>query len=196
MRERMKSQLEFIVEVDKIKTILRRNLTIVDKRRENDAEHSWHIALMVPLLMEYIEEDVDILKVMKMAIIHDLVEIDAGDTYAYDVKGYEDKREREVAAADRIFNMLPEDQAKEITDLWYEFEDEKTIEARYACCVDRLQPLILNYYSDGLSWKEHNVTKTQVMGRMKIIKETSEGLWEMCTYLLENAIEKGYIKAE
>lgn len=196
MNERIKKQLDFIVEVDKIKTILRRNLTIVDKRRENDAEHSWHIALMAPLLMEYIEEEVDILKVMKMVIIHDLVEIDAGDTYAYDVVGYSDKREREVAAANRIFNILPEDQAKEITKLWYEFEEEETMEARYACCVDRLQPFILNYYSDGLSWMEHKVTKTQVMGRMKIIKETSNGLWEMFMYLLESAIEKGYIKEE
>lgn len=194
MNHRLKKQFDFIVEADKVKSILRVNLLTGHKRRENDAEHSWHIALMAPLLMEYIEDEVDILKVMRMLIIHDLVEIDAGDTYAYDAKGYEDKKERELAAANRIFNILPEDQAKEIFDLWNEFEEEKTLEARYASCMDRLQPFILNYCTDGESWIDHGITKAQVMKRIGLIKETSPGLWEMVLDLLNSAIEKGWIK--
>ncbi|MGL4772996.1 MAG: HD domain-containing protein [Clostridium sp.] len=194
MNDRLRKQIDFIVEVDKLKNVMRRSLLVDGQRRENDAEHSWHISLMAPILLEHAPENVDILKVMKMVIIHDLVEIDAGDTYAYDAKGYESKNERELAAANRIFNILPEDQAQEIFDLWNEFEEEKTPSASFAACIDRLHPFILNYYSGGNSWVEHGVTKEQVMKRMGMIEKTSPALWSVFTSILNDSINKGYIK--
>ncbi|MGL5151014.1 MAG: HD domain-containing protein [Clostridium sp.] len=194
MNTRLKQQIEFLVEVDKIKGIIRQNLLADGSRRENDAEHSWHLSLMSTILLEHAPENIDILKVIKMVIIHDLVEIDAGDTYAYDSKGYESKKERELLAANRIFNLLPKDQADEIFSLWNEFEDEITLEATFAACIDRLQPFILNYYSGGISWVKHEVTKTQVMKRMSIIEKTSPNLWEVFMTILKDAIAKGYIK--
>lgn len=193
MKDRLKRQVEFIVEVDKLKGILRKNRITVDDRRENDAEHSWHLSMMAPLLVEYVPEDVNLLKVFKMLVIHDLVEIDAGDTFAFDEKGYVGKFDRELEAAKRIFGILPEDQCKELLELWHEFEDGTTIEGKYAASIDKIQPFILNSHTGGRSWKENNVTKTQVLKRMNIIKETSDELWNYFLELLDCAIAKGLI---
>jgi len=193
MRDRLKNQIEFIMEVDKLKGIMRKNRITVDDRTENDAEHSWHLAMMAPLLVEYVPEEVDLLKVFKMLVIHDLVEIDAGDTFAFDEKGYVGKFERELEAAKRIFGILPEDQSKELLDLWLEFEEGNSIEGKYASAIDKIQPFILNSHTGGRSWTENNVTKTQVLKRMKIIKDASEELWNYFLELLDSAIAKGLI---
>lgn len=193
MRDRLKNQIEFIMEVDKLKGIMRKNRITVDDRTENDAEHSWHLAMMAPLLVEYVPEEVDLLKVFKMLVIHDLVEIDAGDTFAFDEKGYVGKFERELEAAKRIFGILPKDQSKELLDLWLEFEDEISIEGKYASAIDKIHPFILNSHTGGRSWTENNVTKTQVLKRMKIIQEASEELWNYFLELLDSVIAKGLI---
>ena len=150
--ERLKKQMEFIVEVDKVKKIIRQTYLADSSRKENDAEHSWHLALMAVLLQEYSNEEVDLARVIPMVLIHDLVEIDAGDTYAYDAAGSADKRERETKAADRIFALLPEDQGSWFRALWEEFEAYETAEAKFAHVLDNCQPLLLNDASDGLSW--------------------------------------------
>lgn len=196
MNQRLENQLKFIVEVDKAKEILRRTLLINSERRENDAEHSWHLALMAPILKEYIKEDVNIERVINMVTIHDLVEIDAGDTFCYDTKGYETKNERELKAADRIFNILPKDQANMIFDLWNEFEEVKTIESKYANTLDRLQPILLNISLSGKSWRENKTTKSMVLKRMEIIKETSEELYEVVTKIIEKGVEIGALRDE
>ena len=196
MEKRLIDQIKFIVEVDKAKEIMRRTYVTNSERFENDAEHSWHLALMAPLLKEYIKEDVNIERVINMVIIHDLVEIDAGDTFCYDKEGNLTKREREVKAADRIFNILPKNQAKEIYDLWNEFEDMKTIESRYAACLDRLQPILNNIATGGRAWKENNTTKSMVLGRMNVIKETSEELWELILAIVNEGVKLGALKDE
>ena len=196
MEKRLIDQIKFIVEVDKAKEIMRRTYVTNSERFENDAEHSWHLALMAPLLKEYIKEDVNIERVINMVIIHDLVEIDAGDTFCYDKEGNLTKREREVKAADRIFNILPKNQAKEIYDLWNEFEDMKTIESRYAACLDRLQPILNNIATGGRAWKENNTTKSMVLGRMNVIKETSEELWELILAIVDEGVKLGALKDE
>ena len=158
-KERLLKQIEFITEIDKLKQIYRQNVVIGTSRNENDAEHSWHLAIMAILLSEYVEDEkLDLLRVIKMLIIHDLVEIDAGDTFCYDEKAKEDKAQREEKAAERLFNILPSDQAEEIMDLWKEFEEKETLEARFAACMDRLQPLILNYNTHGHTWQKPGVT--------------------------------------
>ena len=194
MNKRLEDQIKFIIEVDKAKEIYRRTLISNGKRFENDAEHSWHLALMAPILREYIKEEVDIEKVINMVIIHDLVEIDAGDTFCYDVKGNESKRERELKAAERIFNILPKDQAEIIYSLWNEFEEMKTPEGKYAATLDRLQPILLNISTGGVSWMNNGTTKSMVLNRMAIIKETSEELWEVVLKIVEEGVTKGYLK--
>ena len=192
---RLKKQIDFITEIDKLKQILRQSVLIDDRRRENDAEHSWHLAAMAMLLFEYVkEEEVDLLRVMKMVLIHDIVEIDAGDTFAYDEKGYEDKREREMKAAERIFNILPQDQAEKMNELWLEFEEQETPEACYAASLDRLQPLLLNYNSEGHTWKKPGVNSEKVYQRMAIIKESTPDIWEYVVEIIEDSISKGYLK--
>ena len=191
--DRLKKQVEFIMEVDKLKGIMRRSRITVDDRRENDAEHSWHLTMMAPLLVEYVPEEVDLLKVFKMLVIHDLVEIDAGDTFAFDEIGYVGKFDRELEAAKRIFGILPDDQSKELLDLWHEFEDGTSIEGKYAAVIDKMQPFILNSHTGGRSWKENNVTKTQVLKRMNIIHQVSDELWNYFLELLDSAIAKGLI---
>lgn len=194
--ERLLKQIEFIVEIDKAKQIFRQNVVIGTERNENDAEHSWHLAVMAMLLSEYAEEkDMDILKVMKMALIHDLVEIDAGDTFAYDEKGYEDKDEREQAAAKRLFNILPKDQAEEFMNLWREFEDLKTPEARFAACLDRLQPLLLNYNTNGHTWKKPGVTSEKVLKRNKPLEKTTPLLWDYAKEVIDDSVQKGILKS-
>lgn len=193
--ERLLRQIEFIVEIDKLKQIFRQNAVIGTTRNENDAEHSWHLAVMAMILSEYaVEKEVDILRVVKMVLIHDLVEIDAGDTFAYDEKGYEDKEEREQKAADRLFNILPSDQAEEFLELWDEFEELKTPEARFAGCLDRLQPLILNYYTNGHTWKKPGVTSTKVLKRNEPLQENTPTLWDYVKEVIEDSIEKGYLQ--
>ncbi len=192
--ERLKQQIAFILEVDKLKTIYRQSLITDATRFENDAEHSWHLALMAFLLAEHIEEKVDLLKVMKMVLMHDIVEIDAGDTYCYDEQAKLDKREREEKCAERIFTMLPEDQAQEMFALWEEFEQMETPEARYAAALDRLQPVLLNYTANGLSWKNHDISVEQVIERNQRIQNSSEKLWSFVRGLLDDAITRGYLR--
>lgn len=191
---RLEQQIAFIVEIDKVKNIFRQTYLSDGNRRENDAEHSWHIALMALLLQEYAEEPVDVLKVMTMVLIHDLVEIDAGDTYAYDTEGAKTKKEREVQAAERIFGLLPEDQKTYFRSLWDEFEAYETSDAKYAHLLDNLQPLLLNDASGGISWREHGVYKSQIYKRNEKIEETSETIWELMKRVIDENIEKGNIK--
>ena len=195
MDKRLKEQIEFIIETDKLKTILRQNLIINTKRNENDAEHSWHLAMMVPLLWEYAaDKNMDMLKVIKMCLLHDIVEIDAGDTFCYDKQGNNDKAEREMAAAERIFGLLPKDQGEEFFMLWREFEELKTAEACFAACLDRLQPLILNYHTEGHTWQKPGITSEMVFERDALLKEHAPQLWELARRMIEDSIEKGYLK--
>ena len=192
--ERLEQQLKFIVEIDKVKNIFRQTYLADGERKENDAEHSWHIALMAYLLQEYSEEPVDVPKVMLMVLIHDLVEIDAGDTYAYDSEGAKTKREREVKAAERIFGILPEDQRAYLRELWDEFEEYETADAKYAHLLDNFQPLLLNDASNGKSWKEHVVQKEQIYKRNKRIPETSEQVWKKMQDIIQKHIDRGHVK--
>ena len=196
MDERLINQVKFIVEVDKAKEIMRRTYLTKSKRFENDAEHSWHLALMAQLLKEYVKEDINLERVINMVIIHDLVEIDAGDTFCYDKEGNLTKRERELKAADRIFNILPKDQGKIIYDLWNEFEEMKTTESKYAACLDRIQPILNNIATEGKAWKENNTTKSMVLGRMNIVKETSKELWELVLAIVNEGVKIGALKDE
>ncbi|HHU73357.1 MAG TPA: HD domain-containing protein [Clostridiales bacterium] len=189
--DRLEKQMQFILEVDKLKNIVRQNYLLDGSRREDDADHSWHLALMCVILSEYANEEIDLMKTMTMVLIHDIVEIDAGDTYAYDTKGNESKRERERKAADRIFNLLPEDQAKMMRSLWDEFEEGKTAEAKFAATLDRLQPYLLNSGSDGKSWREHKVTLSQLMKRNEVTPLGSRVLWDYQKNLIQKDLEKG-----
>lgn len=195
--ERLKKQIEFICEVDKIKNIFRQSKIHDGSRRENDAEHSWHLALMAILLSEYSKDpNIDLLKVVKMCIIHDIVEIDAGDTFCYDANANLDKLEREQKAAERIFSILPEDQARELRALWEEFDAMQTPEAKFAASMDRLQPVLLNYLNKGGTWQEHHITKEQVIRRNGHIKNGAPELWDFVSDLLEESIAKGYLNID
>ena len=194
MNSRLNNQLSFIKEIDKLKSIDRMSLLINSSRRENTAEHSWHFALMVSILAEHAESDsLNLAKTIRMALIHDIVEIDAGDTYCYDEQGYEDKSEREITAAKRIFGLLPDDQGKEIWQLWEEFEEGKTEEAKFARAIDRLNPFMLNYYSGGKTWRDNKIKKSQVLGRMGEIEHNTPKLWPYVTSLIDGAIAHGWI---
>jgi putative hydrolase of HD superfamily len=188
---RLEKQMNFILEVDKLKSIVRQNYLMNGSRREDDADHSWHLALMCAILSEYANEKIDVIKTMTMVLIHDIVEIDAGDTYAYDASANTSKRERELAAADRIFHLLPADQAEEMRSLWEEFEEGNTPEAKFAVTLDHMQPMLLNAGSDGRSWKEHQVTLSQVMKRNETTHEGSETLWEYQYEIMKQQVEKG-----
>ncbi|HAA25381.1 MAG TPA: phosphohydrolase [Ruminiclostridium sp.] len=192
--DRLKKQISFIIEIDKLKTVYRQSLISDKSRYENDAEHSWHLALMAMLLNEHTNEKVDLLKVIKMVLIHDLVEIDAGDTYCYDEKAKIDKREREEKCANRIFSLLPDDQRDEMFELWEEFEKMETAEAKFAAALDRLQPVMLNYTADGLSWKKHGISVAQVIERNRLMKDGSDKLWDYAKQIIEDAVKKGYLK--
>lgn len=192
--ERLEQQIAFARETDKVKEIFRQNYISDGSRKENDSEHSWHSALMAVILAEYSNEPVDILKVVKMLLIHDLVEIDAGDSYAYDYAAQATAHDREVKAADRIFGMLPKDQKEEYRKLWDEFEEYETPEARYAHVMDNFQPLILNDASDGISWREHQVKRENIMKRNEKIPSGSEAIWNYMEQLIEKNIHKGNIK--
>lgn len=193
--ERLKKQMEFIKEIDKAKQIYRQTLLMDGSRNENDAEHSWHLAIMAILLAEYSAiPNIDLTRVIKMLLIHDLVEIDAGDTFCYDEKGNEDKACREQKAADRLFNILPSDQAAEFRALWEEFEEKTTPEARFATALDRIQPLLHNYYTNGHTWVKYGITSDRVIERNKPVEKGAPFLWEYIQGLVEDAIEQGILK--
>ncbi|WP_455714818.1 HD domain-containing protein [Anaerosporobacter sp.] len=191
---RLQQQMNFIMEVDKLKEITRQTYISNGKRFENDAEHSYSLALMVALLSEHANEKIDVAKTMLMVLVHDIVEIDAGDTYAYDDAGNLTKREREVAAADRIFNLLPEDQAIYLRSLWEEFEEGQTPEAKFALTVDKVQPLTLNDHTEGRAWREHEVKLDKVMKRNEHTADGSQVLWEFAKCIIDKNVENGNIK--
>jgi putative hydrolase of HD superfamily len=191
--DRLEQQIRFIVEIDKLKSIYRRTYLIHENRNENTAEHSWHVAVMAMLLAEYSNEPVDIGRVLKMTLIHDIVEIDAGDTFVYDVQGSLDKAQREQAAADRLFALLPDDQAEEIRGLWDEFEKRETPEARFAAALDRFIPQLPNYYNGGGSWKDHSITHDLVIEHNATMNEGASVIWQWTRQLLDDAVSKGYL---
>lgn len=194
MDERLKKQLDFILEIDKEKNILRQTHLSGHGRRENDSEHAWHMAIMAYLLRDYANTSVDITKVMLMCLIHDIVEIDAGDTYAYDAEGLKTQKAREDAAKERIFSLLPEDQKEELIALFDEFEDFSTPESKFAHAMDNLQPLLLNNSNGGGDWREHGVSAEQVYGRQKKTALGSEKLYEVTDQIIQEHIEKGNLK--
>ena len=191
MDERLKQQLEFVLEIDKEKNIFRQTHLSGQGRNENDAEHAWHMAIMAYLLREYSHEPVDIGRVMLMCLIHDIVEIDAGDTYAYDADGLKTQKARENAAKERIFSLLPQDQKQELVRIFDEFEAFQTPEAKFARAMDNLQPLLLNDSNDGGDWKEHEVNAEKVYGRQRKTKRGSEKLFEVTDQILKENIAKG-----
>jgi putative hydrolase of HD superfamily len=194
MEERLKKQLDFLLEIDREKEIYRQTHILGGSRRENDAEHAWHMAIMAFVLQEYANEPVDILRVMKMVLMHDLVEIYAGDTYAYDETGKQSQREREVQAADRIYGMLPEDQAREFRAIWEEFEERCTPEAKFARMLDNYQPLSLNNANHGGDWKAHDVARSQVEKRNEISAEGSRVIGEVIAHIIEENVQKGNLR--
>ena len=191
---RLDQQLKFTAEIDKMTSILRRTMLIDGSRRENDAEHSWHIAIMALLFTEYTVEPVDVSRAVKMCVVHDLIEIYAGDTFAYDVKGNMDKAQREQAAADKLFAMLPSEQGKEIRNLWEEFDAMQTPDAKYAACMDRLQPFLHNTLTNGHTWVEGGTCRPMVEKRMAIIKEFMPQVYPWVEQNIYNAIENGWLK--
>lgn len=189
---RLAQQVRFIVEVDKLKEIFRQTLLIGSRRAENDAEHSWHLCLIAIVLAEHAADpSLDLLRVLKMLIVHDLVEIDAGDTFAYDTARMADQHEREMRAADRIFGLVPADQRDELRALWDEFEEKRTPEAKFATAVDRFQPMLLNVRTQGAAWNRHGVTSDRVVARNRHIAEGSPALWEFAAAMIADAVERG-----
>lgn len=192
--DRLRKQMAFLIEIDKVKNIFRMTYVADGSRHENDAEHSWHMGIMAFLFAEYVGTQVNVNKVIKMVLIHDLVEIYAGDTFAFDEKGYEDKEEREQQAADKIFGMLPKEQGLEFRELWEEFEEGETEEAKYGDMLDRMQPLLLNYATQGGSWKEHGISAEKVYKRNEItLKEGPPELRDLVNFVIEDCIKQGYI---
>ena len=190
--EKIQKQIKFAITIDEMKNIFRRNLIADGSRRENDAEHSWHLAMLAMLFEEYSAEKVNVERVLKIALVHDLIEVYAGDTFAYDAKGNEDKHAREVQAADKLFGMLDPVQGAEIRALWDEFEAMETAESRYANAIDRIQPLILNYLTDGHTWKM-GVTSAQIYKRMDIIRKATPELWHIVEGIINTSIEAGIL---
>ncbi len=193
MNKKLSKQLEFIKEIDKIKYIQRKTKLFKSNRNENDAEHSWHLAVMAMVLLEYSNEDIDILKVLKMLLIHDIVEIDAGDTFIYDTQKDHTNTNEELKAAKRIFGMLPDDQAKEFIDVWVEFEEGKTNEAKFARSMDRLEPLLQNVSNNGGTWKEFNVKYDAVYKKQQVIQEGSKELWQYAEEIIDKSVESGIL---
>lgn len=185
--------LKFTAEIDKMTSVLRRTMLIDKSRRENDAEHSWHIAVMAILFEKFAPTGTDISRAVKMCVVHDLVEIYAGDTFAYDINGNKSKAEREAKAADKLFGMLPEDVGKEIRLLWEEFDRMETPDAKYAACMDRIQPYLHNTLTDGHTWVEGKVSKTQVLERSGVIEENLPEVWDWVLKNVENGVKNGWI---
>jgi len=193
--ERLARQIAFLVECDRLKDIVRQTLNAHSGRPENDAEHSWALCLFVMTLAEHSNTPIDVLRVMKMLLIHDIVEIDAGDTFAYDTARLVDQHEREAAAASRLFGLLPDDQAAEFRALWDEFEDRQTADARFAHAIDRCQAMLLNCLSKGVTWSRHNVRLDQIRARNAPIGEGSAALWTHMSHLLDEAVQAGHVTA-
>ena len=194
--DRLARQLAFIREIDRLKLVLRQTRLMDGSRRENDAEHCWHLAMMALVLGEHAPGDIDLARVLKMLLLHDIVEIDAGDTFLYaDSYASAAKAERETAAAERIFGLLPEDQASEFRMLWQEFEARQSEEAKFARALDRLQPLLHNHGNGGGTWREHGITAEQVVARKHLIAEGAPALWEAALALIEDSIRQGYLAA-
>ncbi len=192
--ERLLKQIEFIKEIDKIKFIFRKTKLISSNRNENDAEHSWHLAMMAMVLAEHANEPIDLLKVMKMVMIHDIVEIDAGDIFIYDSTKNHTNTEEELKAAKRIFGLLPEEQAQELIALWEEFEAGETADARFAKAMDRLEPLLQNSSNNGGTWNEFGVNYQKVYDKKKLIKNGSETIWEYTEKLINDCVKQGILK--
>ena len=193
---RLHQQLQFIVEIDKLKHVLRQTLLIDKSRRENDAEHSWHLAMMAILLSEYAGEKVNLVRVLKMVLIHDLVEIDAGDTFCYDEPAIQTQTDREAAAADRLFGLLPMDQTDQLRSLWEEFEAKQSADARFATALDRLQPILHNYHTQGGTWKRAGVTIDKIRQRIAPIALGSPRLGEFAETLIQDALRQGFLEKE
>ena len=192
--KRLTAQLAFLVELDRMKTIERQSPIYAGGRRENDAEHSWHIAVMAMVLREYAAEPVDMGHVLEMLTVHDLIEIYAGDTFAYDAAGNSDKAAREAASADRLYAMLPEEQGAYYRALWEEFDAMETPDARFAASLDRLQPLLSNWLNEGGTWRVHNVHPEQVYRRMEPIKTGAPKLWELADRIIQASVARGYLQ--
>ena len=190
---RFDAQMHFIAEIDKMTHVIRQTLLIDGSRKENDAEHSWHLAVMAQILGEYAKDKPDISRAVKMVTVHDLVEIYAGDTYAYDEEGAKSKLERETKSADRLFGMLPKEQGDEIRSLWEEFDKKETADARYATCMDCLQPFFHNTLTEGRSWLEHKTRRSQVEKRISVIRDNMPALWPWVVSNLDNAVQKGWL---
>lgn len=191
---RLAQQMQFVLEVDQLKRVLRQTLLTDGSRQENSAEHSWHIALMAIALIEYAPPGVDLLHVIRMLLLHDLVEIDAGDTFCYDVQGNASKAEREQQAADRLFGLLPPDQAGEFRAAWDEFEAQETPAACFAAALDRIQPLLNNWHTAGHTWQKHGVRRPQVTQRMQVIETVSPELWAYVQQILDDCVAAGYLQ--
>ena len=192
--ERLLKQIDFIKEIDKVKYIQRKTKLFNSDRNENDAEHSWHLALMAIVLAEHSNEPIDLLKVVKMLLIHDIVEIDAGDTFIYDTAKSHSNTDEERLAANRIFGLLPEEQAEDFIAIWEEFEAGETNEAKFARSMDRLEPLLQNTSNNGGTWNEFGVTYDKVYEKKKIIKEGSNTIWNYAETLINDSVEKGILK--
>lgn len=192
-KKRFDQQIRFILEIDKLKSIIRQSYLLAGTRQENSAEHSWHVALMAMLLAEYADQSVDLLRILKMLLIHDIIEIDAGDTYCYDEAEALNQFSRENVAAERLFGLLPQDQEVELRELWGEFEARSTPEAKFAATIDRLMPLFHNYHSEGRSWREHGIKKDQVSARNEAMKDGSLALWEFAMSLIDDAVDRQYL---
>jgi putative hydrolase of HD superfamily len=192
--QRLQQQIEFMLEIDKLKHILRRTILTDRSREENSAEHSWHIAMAAFLFSEYAQDqEIDLYRVIKMMLVHDLVEIDAGDTYCYDDQSRQDQARREQAAAERIFKILPTDQSRSFRALWDEFENRDTPESKYANALDRFQPFLQNYFTKGQIWRKNNITRRQVMDRMQPVFDGAPLLWNLVNLFIDDAVEKKYL---
>ena len=192
--EKFKKQMNFILEIDKAKNIFRQTYISNKERKENDAEHSWHLAIMAFILSEHFDKEIDVLKVIKTVLMHDLVEIYAGDTYCYDMKANEDKEKREIEAAKKIYSLLPDEQREEYFKLWREFEEKSTPEAVFANILDRIQPILLNYATGGKAWKEHGIYNSQVLERNKFVLENNDEFSKYLFEIIENAVNEGMLK--
>ena len=191
---RFEQQMRFLVEIDQMKNVLRQTLLADGSRRESDAEHSWHLAMYAMLLSEYAPEPVDISRVVRMVLVHDLIEIYAGDTFCYDKEGNRDKAAREAAAADRLYALLPADQAGEYRALWEEFDRMDTPDSSFAAALDRIQPIINNYLTKGHTWKLGHVTSAQVYERMAPVKSGLPEAWKVVEWIINTSIEKGFLQ--
>ena len=191
---RLDQQLRFTAEIDKMTSILRRTMLIDGSRRENDAEHSWHIAVMALIFSEYAKEPVDTARAAKMCVVHDLIEIYAGDTFAYDLEANKNKAEREAAAADKLFAQLPPEQGAELCTLWEEFDAMQTPDSKYAACMDRLQPFLHNTLTTGHTWVQSGTNRAVVEKRMAVIKDFMPQVYKWVEKNMDAAIEKGWLK--